>query len=74
MEYLDGHKTSLTANTIAEHLFSQVDDEGNRHVLFDAIIDHRSDSTALQQKDALITSANGGRRRRETTKGWEILV
>ena len=74
VEYLDGCKTSLTANTIAENLFSQVNDEGNRHVLFDAIIDHRRDSTALQQKNAFISSANGGCRRRETTKGWAILM
>ena len=40
VEYLDGYKTSLATNAIAENLFSQVDNEGNRHVLFDAIIDH----------------------------------
>ena len=55
-------------------MFAQVDDEGNRYVLFDEIIDHRTDGSELQQKDAIITSNNGGRRRRETTKGWEILI
>ena len=74
VEYLDGYKTSLTANTIAENLFSQVDEEGNRHVLFDAVIDHRVDGSELQQDDAFIISANGGRRRKPTTKGWEILL
>ena len=74
VEYIDGYKAALTANTIAENLFSQVDNEGNRHVLFDAIIDHRRDSTALQQDDAFVISANGGRHRQETTKGWEILI
>ena len=74
VEYLDGYKTSLTANTIAENLFSQVDEEGNRHVLFDAVIDHRVDGSELQQDDAFIISANGGRRRKSTTKGWEILL
>ena len=29
VEYLDGHKAALAANTIAENLFSQVDLEGN---------------------------------------------
>ena len=55
-------------------MFAQVDEEGNRHVLFDEIIDHRTDGSELTEEDAYITSSNGSRRRRETTKGWEILV
>ena len=50
-------------------MFAQVDYEGNRHVLFDEIIDHRTDGSEIQPNDAFITSSNGGRRRRETTKG-----
>jgi hypothetical protein len=34
VEYPDGHKASLAANAIAENMFAQVDDKGNRHVLF----------------------------------------
>ena len=56
------------------NLFSQVDEEGHRHVIFDAIVDYRRDSTAIGQSDAFITSANGGCHRRETTKGWHILI
>ena len=74
VEYADGHKASLAANTIAMNMFAQVDEEGNRHVLFDEIIDHRTDGTEIKQDDAFIISPNGGRRRRETTKGWEILI
>ena len=74
VEYMDGYKASLAANTIAINMFAQVDDEGNRHVLFDQIIDHRTDGTEIQQDDAFIISPNGGRRRRETTRGWEILI
>ena len=74
VEYLDGYKSSLTANTIAENIFSQVDEEGNRYVLLDAIIDHRVTGNEIQQADAFIVSSNGGRRRKETTKGWEILL
>ena len=40
VEYLDGHKASLVANTIAENLSTQIDDDGNRFVLMDAIEDH----------------------------------
>ena len=74
VEYLDGYKASLSANTIAENMFAQVDDEGNRHVLFDSIVDHRTDGSQITQDDAFITFSNGGRRSRETTKGWKILV
>ena len=74
VEYLDGHKAALSANTIATNMFAQVDDEGNRHVLFDSIIDHRTDGTEVSIDDTFIQSKNGGRRRRESTKGWEILL
>jgi hypothetical protein len=74
VEYPDGHKASLAANAIAENMFAQVDDEGNRHVLFEEIVDHRTDGSEVKQQDAFITTRNGNKRRRETTKGWEILV
>ncbi len=74
VEYLDGHKASLAANAIAENLFAQIDDEGNRFVTFDSIMAHRVDGTETKDEDAFIISSNGGRRRKETTKGWEILI
>ena len=74
VEYLDGHKASLAANAIAENLFAQIDDEGNRFVTFDSIMAHRVDGTETKDEDALIISPNGGQRRKETTKGWEILI
>ena len=74
VEYKDGHKASLAANAIAENMFAQVDEEGNRHVLFQEISDHRTDGSEVKQQDAYITTRNGNKRRRETTKGWEILV
>jgi hypothetical protein len=74
VEYLDGHKASLTANAIAQNLFAQVDEEGNRHVIIDEIIDHRKDSSAVALEDAFVTTSSGTKRRRHTTKGWELLV
>jgi hypothetical protein len=38
VEYLDRHKAALSANTIAENLFAQVDDDGHRQILFDSIV------------------------------------
>jgi hypothetical protein len=74
VEYKDGYKAAMAANTIAENLFSQVDGDGHRQVIFDAIIGHRTDGTEIIESDAFITSANGVKRRKETTRGWEINV
>ena len=74
VEYPDGYKASLAANAIAENMFAQVDEEGNRHVLFEEIVDHRTDGSEVKQQDAFIETRTGTKRRRETTKGWEILV
>ena len=73
VEYLDGYKTSMAANIIAENLYAQVDDHGNRQVMFDAIVDHRVDGSEVKQQDAFIRNKSGTERRRETTKGWEQL-
>ena len=74
VEYLDGHRASLAANTIAENLFAQVDDEGFRTLLLQEIVDHRVNGREIKKDNAFIVSPNGGRRRKETTKGWEILI
>ena len=74
VEYLDGERASLAANNIAENLFAQIDDDGNRQVLMDEIIGHRSNDHAVKQQDAFISTNTGTKRRRETTKGWELLV
>ena len=45
VEYQDVHKVSLDVNTIAENIFSQVDEEGNIFLIFDQIVDHCVDGT-----------------------------
>ena len=74
VEYQDGTKSSLAANYIAGNLFAQVDQEGNRHVLLDELIDYRVNSSKVKLQDAFITTGTGMRRRRETTIGWELLA
>jgi len=73
VEFLDGHQKSLSANIIAQHMFSQVDEEGHRHLLLDDIIDFRKNETAIDKEDAFVEMANGVRRRRYTTQGWQLL-
>ena len=55
IEFIDRHEETMTANLIAKHLFSQVDDDGNCQVLLFEIIDHRLDTKiAVHEKDAYI--------------------
>ena len=74
VEYLDGHKASVAANTIAENLFAQIDHDGNRFVTMDSIMAHHVDRSQVQEDDAYIISLSSGKRRKETTQGWEILL
>lgn len=74
VEYCYGYIAALAANTIALNMFAQVDEEGNRHVLFKEIVDHCTDGSIIKLDDQFITSNNGTSRRRETSKGWEILI
>ena len=69
VEYLDGECASLSANHIAENLYAQVDDEGNRQVLMKEIINYCTNRQEVKHQDAFITMRTGTKRRRETTKG-----
>ena len=59
VEYQDGTKASLVANYIAENLFAQVDQEGNRHVLLDELIDYRVNGREVKLQDAFLTMGTG---------------
>jgi hypothetical protein len=74
VEYLDGHKAAISANIIAENILAQVDHDGHRQMLFEAIMDHHNEGTALQGEKASIKNSSGVSRNVETTKGWECLI
>ena len=61
VKFMDGEKSSLSANYIAENLFVQIDDGGNRRVLLNEIIDHRTTGHQVMQQDAFIMAKNGVR-------------
>ena len=56
VEFMDGTKQSLSANYIAENMFTQVDQDGNRQVLLDEIINYRTTGKEVKQQDAFITT------------------
>jgi hypothetical protein len=74
VEYIDGVCEVLTANTIAQNILSQVDDNGYGGRELDEILDHRTTDKAVPKEKGWITTGTGTRRRIITTKGWEILV
>jgi len=74
VEYLDGTLETLTANTIAENMLSQVDEEGHKQQLIDEVMDHRWNKSAVKTDDAYFTTRIGQKRRKLTTKGWELCV
>ena len=43
VKYKDVHKVAMAANAIKINLFAQVDQDGQRFVLFDEIIDWQTD-------------------------------
>jgi hypothetical protein len=69
----DGTVERYTANVIAENLYSQCDSEGRQFLVFDEIIDHAKDNTAVPTADGYTTSHNGNRIPKQTTKGWKLL-
>ena len=74
VKFSDGTVKEYTANTIMENVFSQVDEEGRSHALFDSIVDHRKSSDALSIDNAYITTKSEKKRLRKTTIGWELLI
>ena len=47
----------MAANAITSNLFAQVGQDGQRFILFDEIIDHRTDGTEIKEEDAFIHMA-----------------
>ena len=74
VEYADGYKTAITANAIASNLFAQVDQDGQLFVLFNTIIDSRTDGKQINEGGAFIHMSNGNNSRIETTKVWEVFI
>ena len=69
----DGQNASISANIIAENMFAQSDDEGNRFQLISEIMNHRTDGSETQQQDVCVTTQTGTKRSCKTNNRWQIL-
>jgi hypothetical protein len=74
VEFPDGHTEAYSANVIAENMYAQVDEEGHTTVIMDEIVDHMSDASAVAADDLYVTTKNGKKHMRRTTKGWKLCV
>ena len=64
----------MSANVISDNLFSQVVQEGNIFVLIESIVDTRTDGPQTLQQDAFFITNSGTKRRKNTTKVWEVCI
>ena len=73
VEFPDREVAELTANTIAEALYALCDDNGNKYLLFNCIVDHKKNDKALTNKTQSM-SHNGKECMRQSTIGWHLCV
>ena len=74
VEFDDGSYSEYSANALAENLYNHIDENGHSHSLLSAIVDHEMDPDVALSKDDSYYEANNIRRRRITTKGWQLKV
>lgn len=83
-EFPDGHVMEYSANVIAEAMYDGVNNEGIETLLFDQIIGHEQDRTAITIQEAKIIKENEKENKEVqrsnnchllfTTKGWRICI
>jgi hypothetical protein len=74
VEFPDGSTEAVSANIIAENIYSQVDAEGHIFSILKEIVDHRVDGNAITKDDGTFIDRRGKQQPRMTTKGWELQV
>ncbi len=70
----DGAVERYSANIIAENIYSQVDKDGTTVTYIKEIVGHKKDDEAVPKSEGTVTSPNGNKRLKQTTKGWWFLV
>ena len=73
IKFDDGHVESYAANLIAENIYKQLDNAGNKHCLIDEIIDHQKDNSAMSHEDSEYTF-RGCTHQKRMTRGWFLCV
>jgi hypothetical protein len=71
VQYPNGATAKITANLIAENIYSQVDHEGRSYSVLREIVDHHSNGHALKKDYGYEVGSDGPQ---HTTKEWELQV
>jgi hypothetical protein len=66
------NQTELTANMIAESLYSQCDPDGNQYALLEEIVDHQHLPAAVKLSDQKIVHADVKTYLKCSTVGWQL--
>ena len=74
VEFDNGSTEACSANIIAEHIYSQVDEEGYTQHMLNEIVDHKKDSTAVSKEGGITTTKAGRKLPRRMTKGLQFLM
>jgi hypothetical protein len=74
VEFADGTVQAVTANVIAESVYSQVDDYGRSYTILQEITDHHFSDKAVKKEDGWVINKLGVRKRKVTTQGVEFAV
>eukprot|EP00957_Ditylum_brightwellii_P058762 4454949-Ditylum_brightwellii.AAC.1 len=74
VKFQDGEMESYITNLFCEHLYYQVDDEGQIFLMLEDIIFHCVSEGAAPKSEGYWTNPAGRQYQRCTTKGWDILV
>ena len=72
VEFEDGDVTELTANSIAENMYSQCDIDGNQYLLLDTFVDFRKTNKAISLDMQKWTDKTGRVRQTKSTIGWQL--
>ena len=74
VEFSNGDIEIMMANTIAENLLAQVDEEGHRQMLIDEIQDHCVTKDAIPKSKGTYETKRGPDKKIRATRGWEFYV
>ena len=74
VEFSDGTIRPYAANVIADNIYDQVDSEGIRTKIIDAIIDHCTNFHAVLKNGQYFVTKHGRQYLRKTTAGWKLLI
>jgi Reverse transcriptase (RNA-dependent DNA polymerase) len=74
VKFADGTVQAVTANVIAEAIYSQIDDYGRSYTLLQEITDHHFTDKVVKKEDGWVTNGLGVRKQKVTTKGVDFTI